>query len=245
LSRHGHHSPEEEYVDLVHEIVLKQFTGASTDTARTLRDAIDKACGLKHPDMVVLDLGLPDSRGPDTAVKFRAAHPRLRIIVLSADDDCTTIAACRKAGVAGYLPKTVDPETIAAALRTVANGGTCLPPRAAPIRFPNVDLTQRQLEVLRLIAKGTGQQGHRAFAQHRGEHGQGPRARRLLGARRVLAGAGRARDGEARNPGRLSARRRREESQGDGSISAGEPLWCWLQLKKWQYFTDLAWTCFG
>ena len=143
-------------LQIVREIVLRQFTGASTDTARNLREAIDKACGLEHPDMVVLDLGLPDSRGADTAVGFRAAHPQLRTLVLSADDDCTTIAACRKAGVAGYLPKTVLPETIAAALRTVANGGTCLPPRADPIRIPDIDLTQRQLEVLRLIAKGLG-----------------------------------------------------------------------------------------
>jgi len=139
---------------IVSQVIAEQFPGADQDRALTLGQAIEKASGPRPPDIVLLDLGLPDSRGPETAARFHAANPRVRIIVLTADDDFATVAACRKAGVAGYLLKTALPKTIGAALRAVANGGTWLPVRSAPMPGASSELTQRQLEVLRLIARG-------------------------------------------------------------------------------------------
>ncbi len=139
---------------VVSQVITKNFPGADQDTALTLREGLEKASCPRPPDLVVLDLGLPDSKGPETAARFHAAHPAVKIVVLTADDDIATVAACRKAGVAGYLLKTALPPVIAAALRAVLNGGTWLPPRAAAIPGASTELTQRQLDVLRHIARG-------------------------------------------------------------------------------------------
>jgi len=141
---------------LMHQIlgaVVATVFGESTiEAAGSLAEALEKAGGGEPPDLVLLDLGLPDSAGIETVLRFRKAHPLVRVVVLSAIDEPSCVLRALEAGVAGYVPKT--------ALRLVGAGGIYVPPQAIDDRAadhaPRRDheLTGRQLEVIRLIVRG-------------------------------------------------------------------------------------------
>jgi len=122
--------------------------------AFSLKEALEKAGELPDDSLVLLDLGLPDGNGIDVLRTFRKAHPRMRVTVVSATETSVLVAAALKAGAAGYIPKTSQPDIIVAALGVIAAGGTYIPQQvmaevgAAPV------FTVRQLEVLQLLAKG-------------------------------------------------------------------------------------------
>jgi DNA-binding NarL/FixJ family response regulator len=131
---------------------------ASVSCARTLEEACERARELAPRDLVLLDLGLPGCVGLSALGAFRTRFPALRTIVVSATEDRTTVLCSLELGAVGYVPKTHDAALIAAALRLVSEGGIYVPPQAiesaageAGTRAP---LTGRQLDVLRLIARG-------------------------------------------------------------------------------------------
>lgn len=121
-------------------------------------------------DLVLLDLHLPDTVGTSGLESLRQRHPRLPVMVMSADCEPATIERCLRAGAAGYLPKTASRERLASAVRAVANGGVYVPRDAsgAPQRtwglragLPRtggdgrqLGLTDRQIDVLHLILRG-------------------------------------------------------------------------------------------
>src|SRR5688572_6847672 len=130
------------------------FQGADLDVASDLAQAIARA-GSAEPDLVLLDLGLPGCSGIEALTTFRKAFPLARVVVVSANEDRASVVGALDAGAAGYVPKTHAPPLVAAALRVVAEGGTYVPPQALrdDAGTPQV-LTGRQLDVLRLMAKG-------------------------------------------------------------------------------------------
>ena len=81
-------------------------------------------------DLVLLDLALPDAEGLDALARLRAAHPDVRVAIVSAAADRHTILACLEAGAVGFVPKTAQREVLAGALRLVFDGGTYVPPEA-------------------------------------------------------------------------------------------------------------------
>jgi DNA-binding NarL/FixJ family response regulator len=147
--------------EVLHAVASEVFDRPSIRTAKSIAEAIEKARGSGAPDLVLLDLGLPDCEGIDALKRFRRAHSQPRVVVFSEADDPACMLAAMQAGAAGFLMKTLTRPLISAALRLVAAGGIYLPPQAiaerriiTPARRRKRDLTDRQLDVLRLIVKG-------------------------------------------------------------------------------------------
>jgi len=121
----------------------------------------------QEPDLVLLDLNLPGLSGLPALKRWRSRFPAVPIVVLSATDDQQTVAAAMTAGAAGYIPKSSSNEVMRHALQLVIAGGKYLPPellagrpassakeRKSTHAATTVGLTDRQLAVLGLIAKG-------------------------------------------------------------------------------------------
>jgi DNA-binding NarL/FixJ family response regulator len=107
------------------------------------------------PDVLLLDLHLPDLDGFAVARQMRERFPRVAILVLTGHDDAGYVRELRQLGVRGYLGKSVASDQIVAAIRTVAGGGTVLVSEAARAAAGEGSLlTPREREVLGLVAAG-------------------------------------------------------------------------------------------
>ncbi len=113
------------------------------------------------PDIVLLDLVLPGLSGLEVVRRLRAAHPAVKVIVLTSYAGEDSVLPAVRAGVAGYLLKDVGPAELADAVRAVHAGGASLDPGVAATVLRDVSaprpadaLTPREREVLRLIARG-------------------------------------------------------------------------------------------
>jgi DNA-binding NarL/FixJ family response regulator len=148
--------------EVLHSVASTVFNEPRIDMARSFAEAVQKARAAQTPDLVLLDLGLPDGDGIETLKRLRKAHSRSRIVVFSEIDDPSSVVAAMQGGACGFLSKTLTRPVISAALQLVAAGGIYMPPQAMGARWPatpaprgrNNNLTHRQLDVLRLIVKG-------------------------------------------------------------------------------------------
>jgi two-component system, NarL family, response regulator LiaR len=114
------------------------------------------------PDVVLLDLVMPDVDGIEAARRIRDVSPATKVIVLTSYADDEKIFPAIKAGAAGYLLKDVEPQEIATGIRRVQQGEALLHPKIAARLMREVTgkepeggvLTARELDVLRGLAKG-------------------------------------------------------------------------------------------
>ncbi|WP_294636464.1 response regulator transcription factor [uncultured Aquabacterium sp.] len=115
-------------------------------------------------DVVLLDIALPGRDGLDVLRQLKAEHPRLAVLMLSTYPDKQFAVRCLRAGAAGYLNKTADPDELTAALRKAAAGGVYLTAAAAEAMAVSLHelrerpgheaLSQREHQVFRLLAEG-------------------------------------------------------------------------------------------
>ena len=116
------------------------------------------------PDVVVMDLLMPRLSGIEATQRIGELRPATKVIVLTSFLDDDKVFAAVRAGAAGYLLKDVRPQELGEAIRTVSRGEALLHPAVA-VRLmqefahenrpsPAQTLTEREMEVLRLIAKG-------------------------------------------------------------------------------------------
>ncbi len=123
-------------------------------------DGVDQAARL-GPDVVLMDLVMPDEDGVDAIRALREVAPRVKVLVLTSYLDDTRVFAAVQAGAAGYLLKDVQPDALADGIRQVSQGLAVLHPRIAA-RLMNrtgappslADFTQRERDVLKLLAEG-------------------------------------------------------------------------------------------
>src|SRR5262249_23608620 len=146
---------------LVHEtlraVVERVAPGTSVVTECNLENGLARLRRMKDPGLVLLDLGLPGCSGLDALNAFRKAAPNTPVVVFSGTDEPGTMLKSLDTGAVGYIPKTSPPSVIVAAVRFILEGGIYIPPEAvsaAAIVRGGPTLTQRQEEVLRLLAKG-------------------------------------------------------------------------------------------
>ncbi|MDP2334495.1 MAG: response regulator transcription factor [Reyranella sp.] len=157
---------------LVHEVmgnlVRSVFGDVKLRTALNLEDAAATMRNNVKLDLALLDLALPECVGIEALTQFRGICPTVPVLVVSADDSRGTILAAMKAGAIGYLPKTLTPKVMGAAINLVRAGGFYVPYEAlgherlvargtaagGPASRPRLGLTDRQREVLQLIQKG-------------------------------------------------------------------------------------------
>ena len=131
--------------------------------ASTGEEAIVLA-GHLHPDVVLCDLRLGAGiDGIETTAALRALTPAPAVLILTTFDRDAEILGAIEAGAAGYVLKDVSPEAIVDGIRRAATGDMVLTPELTTrvlkgMRSPLPRLTARELEVLRLIATGAGNQ---------------------------------------------------------------------------------------
>jgi DNA-binding NarL/FixJ family response regulator len=131
--------------------------------AAELRQAIDLVAQVR-PDVVVLDLSMPDADGLDGLAALRRHFPGLRVIVLSMHAEERYALDALRAGALGYVSKTAAASELVDALRQAALGKQWIGPRVAellerdagspPARPPHHLLTPREGEILALIGAG-------------------------------------------------------------------------------------------
>ncbi|MCX5380589.1 response regulator transcription factor [Streptomyces sp. NBC_00091] len=136
---------------------------AEAETGGEVPDAVDR----HRPDVVVMDLSLPDVSGIEATRRLAGTHPGLPVLMLTMSDDDGSLLAALQAGARGYVVKGAGSEEVLHALRTVAAGGAVIGSeiaarlsallagghrRDAGQLFPS--LTSREVEVLELISRG-------------------------------------------------------------------------------------------
>lgn len=132
-----------------------EVVGEASDGAQ----AVAKACELQ-PDVILLDLEMPGVDGLSALHQFRQKAPEVRVIVFTAFDTDERIIKAVQAGAKGYLLKGAPRAELFEAVRVVAAGGSLLQPVVASklmrhMSEPAADaLTEREMDVLRLMAKG-------------------------------------------------------------------------------------------
>lgn len=109
------------------------------------------------PDVVIMDYALPDKTGPEVVTAIRAEFPGTRVLLLSAHEGEEHIHRSIEAGVCGYLTKNSDCALVLDSIRSIAIGQSAFPPaiaEKAAARRLRPDLTERELEILNLLAQG-------------------------------------------------------------------------------------------
>ena len=116
-----------------------------------------------HPDVLLLDMELPDMQGTQVAQLTQQRYPKVKILALSAHDDSVYVRELLQLGAAGYLMKDEASEAIVDAVRGVAQGEQGWISRRIAAQMTSwmqagspdqMKLTDRELEVLRLIVQG-------------------------------------------------------------------------------------------
>lgn len=128
--------------------------------ARNGREAVELARTLA-PDVVVMDMLMPEMDGPEAIALIRQENPDARILVLASFGESARVAAAVQAGAMGYMLKDSEPEALVQAIRSVYEGRLALPRELALTLLqpapeaPGLDqFTEREVAVLRLLAEG-------------------------------------------------------------------------------------------
>lgn len=127
-------------------------------------------CNESYPDLTLLDLNLPDRDGLSFLPELRQRFPAMAVVILAGDHDRANITRALGLGASGFIPKSASRDVMLSALRLVSAGGMYVPPEilatetaspnpsAEQLRPPaspsDLGLTDRQIEVLRLMMEG-------------------------------------------------------------------------------------------
>jgi len=140
-----------------------QVVGEAEDGEKAVRLAV-----AEHPDVALIDIAMPKLNGIEATRRIKKLCPDTAVLILSAYDDDQYVFALLEAGAAGYLLKNVRRRDLVAAVRSVHMGESVLHPVIArkvvdhfsapsdevPKELPDRTLTDRELEVLILAARG-------------------------------------------------------------------------------------------
>jgi DNA-binding NarL/FixJ family response regulator len=136
---------------------------ASAEDMSVAGEAADGAAAValaEGADVVLMDLSMPVMDGVAATRAIRAAHPDVRVVVLSSFSDRSRVRDAIVAGAVGYVLKDSSPDEVLAAVRSAAAGHAPLDPRVAGALLPDAaadpatTLSERETEVLRLASKG-------------------------------------------------------------------------------------------
>lgn len=158
-------------VTMALEMLLKDFDNQENTvySANTKEDAIALADQYgETADLMILDLSMPGVQGTSLMEEIVAAHPTLKILVMSGLQDQQSIVRVLQMGAAGFIPKSLDAELLSSAIGFVLKGGVYIPvkllnqaqksglltAKEPASEAGSVHLTDRQKDVLELLAKG-------------------------------------------------------------------------------------------
>jgi two-component system response regulator NreC len=159
-----------------HQVVrsgLRMLLGGESDVeivgeAGTAAEALEAVQKL-HPQVVLMDIGLPDMSGIDATRAIKRTHPEVAVVALTIHEDEEYFFKMLEAGAGGYVPKRAAPEELLTAIRTAAAGEVYLYPSLAKLLVRDYlaqersseagttldGLTDREQEVLRYLAEGS------------------------------------------------------------------------------------------
>jgi DNA-binding NarL/FixJ family response regulator len=123
------------------------------DTIKAFEQAVDEF----SPDLAVMDIRMPDGDGFEAARRILLKRPALKLMFLTMHSERTFVKRAMEIGARGYVPKHAPAQEVLSAMQIVLGGGTYVPTTSdlSDHRQPESDvLTDRQKEVLRLIAQG-------------------------------------------------------------------------------------------
>jgi NarL family two-component system response regulator LiaR len=123
-------------------------------------------CREKQPDVVLMDLMMPEMDGIAATRAILAGCPQTKVIAMTSFEDEQLVQGVLAAGAISYLIKNVTSDELAKAIRDAASGRSTLSPEAArvlvqatrPTTQPTYDLTEREMEVLNLVVQGNSNQ---------------------------------------------------------------------------------------
>jgi NarL family two-component system response regulator LiaR len=146
-------------------------TEEGMEVAGSAADGEEAIAGVAQlgPDVILLDLQMPRKSGIEAILEIKERDPEARILVLTSFSDDDKVFAAIKAGALGYVLKDASPHELLAAIRNVHAGKSSLDPEIAlkvihelnrPSRLPPTEepLTERELEILQLVAQGMSNQ---------------------------------------------------------------------------------------
>ena len=124
-------------------------------------DAI-RLCGEIQPDVILMDLALPDMDGVKATTIICQEFPKVKVIALTSFKEGDLVRNALRAGVIGYLLKDISADDLARAIRDAHSGHATLSPNAAQALVqttkqppePGLDLTEREREVLAIMVEG-------------------------------------------------------------------------------------------
>lgn len=146
------------------QLVLQEWPDAQIDEAPSIAEALVRIAAAR-PDLVTLDLSLPDSQGTEGANRLLRVLPGVPLLVLSLNAEAAYASRLLQMGVAGYLPKDRAPEELRVALRRLSEGGRYVTSTMAdhllgllsgkaPDALPHEQLSAQEHRVMLLIAAG-------------------------------------------------------------------------------------------
>jgi len=138
------------------------------DVVGTVSDgmALLEAANTLRPDVIVIDIGMPQLNGIDATRQIKHILPRAKIIIVTMNEDSTLVGEAFRAGASGYLLKHSASRELMLAIQEVLKGASYLSPRitggavASLLRGPDIEsgqsreLTSRQRQVIQLLAEG-------------------------------------------------------------------------------------------
>ncbi len=159
--------------DALSALLLDLDPEVDVRTANDAESALRLLAENSDAELMLLDLGLPGATGTSLLETMVEQAPDLKILVLSGTQDARSVMQVLQMGAAGFVPKSMATETLTAAIRFVLSGGVYIPsdlldeaqrlgplfgppPRVhdAPPGSNRVSLTERQEQVLQLLARG-------------------------------------------------------------------------------------------
>jgi len=168
--------------------ILKKFDTYEVIFEAASGEELLKKVAVTQPEIVLLDLNMKGMSGQEASVILRREYPALKIIILSMNYSHDYIRQMMKIGVHGYLPKDIDQKKLVEAIDQVYTKGHYMDDEIAAvlrealqinekrnarkstvIKSENIVLTEREMEVLKLICKGfnTGQIAEELFISYR------------------------------------------------------------------------------
>ncbi len=149
------------FAQLVERAMRQETDLTCIGTASSVAEA-RRLCTTLRPDVVLMDVRLPDGDGVDAATEVVAENPGVRVVVLSAFIDAALMRRASLAGATALLAKDGDLDDLLLAIRSSQAGSLSVNPkllhqlvRETPKPAPGPDLTQREREVLRMLADGS------------------------------------------------------------------------------------------
>jgi DNA-binding NarL/FixJ family response regulator len=156
------------FTDAIERQLVAAYPDVTVHCVEDLHAANGVLARIKAIDLAVLDWDMPGMQGAASIEAMRDSHPDLKIVILSGRIDDATVHDVLALGVKGFIPKSSPGNAIVSALAVILNGGTYLPVETAlsqgrngeaPARNPSGNgprksLTDREIEILQLLASG-------------------------------------------------------------------------------------------